>query len=152
MTVGRVARYDGLQNHGRTGARAGTCGEGDVVSQLCMVNFRLLDADNGGPYAHSDVRVLLLDADLVHDDFLGEARVGPDGYGEVIFDLTDASSLDSPGETKPDLYLSVRLAGRELARSPVQVDVDFLWKHPVTGEQRALTINLGDVAVRRKPA
>jgi hypothetical protein len=78
---------------------------------------------------------LLCDADSIKDDRLATGIVKEGGRIEFIFDLSEASSFDSPLESTPDLYLSVRdSADRLIFTSVVLSNIDFSKKHPVSGD------------------
>ena len=113
------------------------------MGQLVRVVFRLVTASNGAPVTGEDLRVRIFDRDLLQDDLLGECGVDANGAGELTFDLGQVSSVDSPGETDPDIYLEVLRAGTPVFRSEVKPDVDFLSRHPITGAASSLTKDLG---------
>ncbi len=99
-----------------------------TVTVLASIHFR-----DG---RHSDVSGLtaqLWDQDPISDDLLatGVAKGSyPDFTAEFVFDLSKASSLDSPFETRPDLYVLIEdWNGREVFRSKVHKDVSF-WEEP----------------------
>lgn len=94
------------------------------MEQMARVLVRVRDA-SGAPLAGAAYRVRLYDQDALYDDFLAERRPDADGCVEFVFDLARAQSLDSPRETRPDLYVTVVRDGDELARSRVERDVDF---------------------------
>jgi hypothetical protein len=89
------------------------------------------------------MKARLMDQDTLSDDVLAEAV--PDSSGNVAFQfkLGLASSVDSPGETQPDLYIQVLLDDVEVFRSGSIKDVDFLMPNPVTGLQDSVTQDLG---------
>jgi|GEM_PF-611573 len=113
------------------------------MGQLVKIVFRLVAASDGRPITGDDLLVWIYDRDPFQDDLLGECGVDANGFGELMFDLGKVSSLDSPGETDPDVYLEVLRAGTPVFRSQVKRDVDFLSRHPVTGMAGSLTKDLG---------
>lgn len=113
------------------------------MGQLVKLVFRLITASDGTPVTGNDVRVQIFDRDLLHDDLLGECGVDANGAGEVVFNLGLVSSVDSPGETDPDVYLVVTRNGTPVFKSHVIADIDFLSRHPVTGMAGSLTKDLG---------
>lgn len=113
------------------------------MGQLVKVVFRLVTAAGGAPVTGDDIRVRIFDRDPLHDDLLGECGVDSNGAGELMFDLGQVSSIDSPGETDPDIYLEVFRAGAPVFRSQVKRDVDFLSRNPFTGMAGSLTKDLG---------
>ena len=72
---------------------------------FCKVNATL-SADAAVLRKLEGLTATLWDADPVEDDRLASAAV-KDGKAEFLLDLEDASSLDSPAETKPDLFITV---------------------------------------------
>jgi hypothetical protein len=112
-----------------------------------LVHVRVLDA-SGAPLAGNAYRVRLYDQDALFDDFLGEAHPDGDGRVDLVFDPTRIKSLDSPRETRPDLYVTIVRGGDELARSPVARDVDLTAVDPETRRPERRTIDLGELRVR----
>lgn len=95
-----------------------------------------LHCRSGDPQALVGRRIRLYDVDTVANDFLSQATVAADGTAAFLFDLSAGRSLDSPLETKPDLFCVVSADdGRTLYHSDVHPDVDFLGTDPVSGEQ-----------------
>jgi hypothetical protein len=60
------------------------------------------DAESGRPLL--DLVVRAYDADVVSDDFLGEARTDADGRFAIVF---GPQAFRDVGEARPDLYLKV---------------------------------------------
>jgi hypothetical protein len=78
----------------------------------------------------------LWDADPVKDDRLASAAV-KDGKVEFLLDLEDASSLDSPAETQPDLFITVTdCGGTVLFQSETHKNADFSRRDPVSGDAK----------------
>ena len=78
----------------------------------------------------------LWDADPVEDDRLATAPVKA-GKAEFLLDLEDASSLDSPAETKPDLFITVTdCGGTVLFHSETHKNADFSQRDPVSGDAK----------------
>ena len=113
------------------------------MSQLIRVHVKFVDAAGEPWKASGDTVARLFDQDLVRDDLLAEQPVGEDGRVEFTANLADAGSLDSPGETEPDLYVVLERSGREVFRTPVSSDVEFLRVDPVTLTRKSLTVDLG---------
>ena len=111
------------------------------AARLVRVLARFSSANGAPPFQRMKAR--LLDQDTLSDDVLAEAF--PDMAGNVAFqfDLGLASSLDSPGETMPDLYIQLLLDDVEVFRSDPINDVDFLTPNPVSGLQDGVTQDLG---------
>ena len=104
--------------------------------------------DNSGyPLTGDEFEVALLDEDRYFDDKLGTASLNPDGEAEFIINAVDILSIDSAGETTPDLYFVVRKDGKEIYRSKTFSEVDFETKDPVTGRAKGLTKAFGPFAV-----
>lgn len=110
-------------------------------ARLVRVLARLHGGGVEPPFLRMKAR--LMDQDTLSDDVLAEAV--PDSSGNVAFQfkLGLASSVDSPGETQPDLYIQVLLDDVEVFRSGSIKDVDFLMPNPVTGLQDSVTQDLG---------
>ena len=66
---------------------------------------------------------------------------------EFLVTGADILSIDSAGETTPDLYFVVRRGGKEIFRSEVFAEVDFQEKDPVTGRAKGLTKAFGPFRV-----
>jgi hypothetical protein len=80
-------------------------------------------------------RAVLMDKDSVSDDTLAEATPSPDGIAEFLFDLSEASSMDSPMERTPDLFVVLLAAsGEEICRTDVVNHVCFTNRDPVSGD------------------
>ena len=104
--------------------------------------------DEGGyPLTGSEYEVALLDEDKYFDDKLGTATLSPEGEAEFLVTSADILSIDSAGETTPDLYFVVRKGGKEIFRSEVFAEVDFHEKDPVTGRAKGLTRAFGPFRV-----
>lgn len=104
--------------------------------------------DEGGqPLRGNEYEVALLDEDKYFDDKLGTATLSPEGEAEFLVTTADMLSIDSAGETMPDLYFVVRRGGKEIFRSEVFAEVDFQQKDPVTGRAKGLTQAFGPFRV-----
>jgi hypothetical protein len=80
-------------------------------------------------------RAVLMDKDSVSDDTLAEASPRSDGIAEFLFDLSEASSMDSPMERTPDLFVVLLAAsGEEICRTDVVNHVCFTNRDPVSGD------------------
>jgi Zn-finger nucleic acid-binding protein len=90
--------------------------------------------------------VKLFDRDLLRDDRLGEPRLDADGRVQFTFDLHDAVSSDSPLERRPDLYLVLYEAGKEIFRTPVFANAEFD-RGEVMGGSAPVTRDLGTFEV-----
>jgi len=110
-------------------------------ARLVRVLARLHGGGVEPPFLRMKAR--LMDQDTLSDDVLAEAV--PDSSGNVAFqfNLGLASSVDSPGETQPDLYIQLLLDDVEVFRSDPINDVDFLTPNPVSGLQDGVTQDLG---------
>ena len=76
-----------------------------------------------GVVPYERMRARLWDQDLVSDDMLGEGAMDSMGCVTFQFDLKLASSIDSPGEVQPDLYIQILLDDVEVFRTAVKKDV-----------------------------
>jgi len=114
--------------------------------QLVKVWARFLRRSDGEPLSGGQYSVKLYDEDVLIDDKLGESRLDDHGRVQLLFDLADVSSSDF--DLRPDLYLIVFDGEREIYRSPVRWNIDFLQRDPVTNQRDQLTQDLGtfDVA------
>jgi hypothetical protein len=68
------------------------------------------------------MRARLWDQDLVNDDMLGEAALDSMGRVTFQFNLKLVSSIDSPVEVQPDLYIQILLDDVEVFRTAVKKD------------------------------
>lgn len=83
----------------------------------------------------SPSRAVLMDKDSISDDTLAETTPSPDGLVEFLFDLSEATSVDSPMERTPDLFVVLYAAsGEEICRTDVVKDVCFTNRDPVSGD------------------
>jgi hypothetical protein len=104
--------------------------------------------DSGGqPLTGPDWAVVARDRDALRDNTLGEASLDEQGQARILIAVTDVMSADSPGERMPDLYFSLRLRGREVFRSEVEIDVDFESLDPVSGDPVRITREFGPYRV-----
>lgn len=117
------------------------------MGQLIRVIARFVDSATQQPLSGEQYLVKLFDKDVADDDLLAEGRPDEDGRVDLLVDLGDASSWDSPGEDRPDLYFVLYQGDKERHRTAVLENVDFLSKDMVTGEQRSLTRDLGTIKV-----
>jgi len=116
------------------------------MSQLVRVVAQLLRT-NGSPLAGDSYRASLYDQDPLRSDHLCNAKPDKEGRVEFTFDLSKASSLDTPFEQRPDLYVVVYDGDNEIFRSQVSKDVDFLATDPVSHRMTQLTQDLGVLEV-----
>lgn len=117
-----------------------------MTSGIFKVIGKFTDVD-GYPLTGDDYDVALLDEDKYFDDKLGTAGLSDDGEAEFLITAADILSIDSIGETTPDLYFVVRKAGKEIFRSEVFSGVDFEATDPVTGRSKNLTKIFGPFEV-----
>jgi hypothetical protein len=90
------------------------------------------------------MRARLWDQDLVSDDMLGEGALDSMGCVTFQFELTLVSSIDSPGEVQPDLYIQILLDGVEVFRTPVKKDVLLIGGGSVDQLRSTNTLDLGE--------
>jgi hypothetical protein len=103
--------------------------------------------ENGSPLTGDEYEVALLDEDRFFDDKLGMSALSAEGEADFLITAADILSIDSAGETTPDLYFVVRREGREIFRSEVFSEVDFEIADPVTGRAKGLTKAFGPFQV-----
>lgn len=106
------------------------------------VRARFVTADER-PVGGEGWRATLFDKDPVSDDRLAAVDVPASGAVSFMFDLSAASSADSPLEMSPDLYVVLERGGREVLRTPVSQDLPLLQKNKVTGHMDGTTVDLG---------
>ena len=116
-----------------------------MSSGIFKVIGKFTDED-GYPLTGGDYEVALLDEDKYFDDKL-QTGLTPDGEAEFLITIADILSIDSAGETTPDLYFVVRKNGKEVFRSDVFEEVDFEANDPVTGRPKGLTRAFGPFQV-----
>lgn len=117
-----------------------------MSSGIFKVIGKFTDED-GYPLTGDDYEVALLDKDRYFDDKLGKSALSPEGEAEFLITAADILSIDSAGETTPDLYFVVRKGGEEVFRSEVFAEVDFEATDPVTGRAKGLTRAFGPFQV-----
>jgi hypothetical protein len=117
-----------------------------MSSGIFKVIGKFTDED-GYPLTGGDYEVALLDEDKYFDDKLGTSGLTSDGEAEFLITIADILSIDSAGETTPDLYFVVRKNGKEVFRSDVFEEVDFEANDPVTGRPKGLTRAFGPFQV-----
>lgn len=115
--------------------------------QMIRIWATFVRKSDGEPLRGDRYSVQLYDKDLLFDEKMGEARLDERGRAEFSCELADASSLDDLLETKPDLYVVLFEYGKEIFRSPVKKNVDFLKRDPVSNERNQLTQDLGTFRV-----
>jgi hypothetical protein len=101
----------------------------------------------GGPVTGPGIEAGLRDKDRFFDDKLGVCTLNDRGEAEFIFTAEDIDSIDSRGETRPDLYFVLWRNGEEIFRSEVFANVDFDAIDPVTGRKKGLTQAFGPFSV-----
>jgi hypothetical protein len=114
---------------------------------LIKVIAHFIDKATKKPLSGNDFKAKLYDHDVVGDDFIGESGLDRNGTVEILADLGDAVSTDSPLEAYPDLYFALHDKNGIVFESQVFKDVDFLSKDDVTGEHRSITRDLGTFEV-----
>lgn len=113
------------------------------MMQMVRILARFVRHADNNPLTGDQYTAKLWDKDFFVDDHLGTRKLDAKGGVEFTFDVADAGSADSPMEMYPDLYLVLLEDGKEVFRSKVFGDVDFLSRDPVSGESSRLTQNLG---------
>ena len=118
-----------------------------MTSGMHRVIAKFLNA-YGGPLTGKGFAVGLRDKDRFFDDKLGVSTLNTEGEASFMFSPTDILSIDSIGETQPDLYFVVWKDGVEIFRSEVFENVDFETEDPVTGRRDDMTKSFGPFRVR----
>ncbi len=113
-----------------------------MTTDIYKVVAKFLDAHEA-PLTGAAYAVGLRDKDRFFDDKLGVSTLNSAGEAEFMFAPADILSIDSIGETRPDLYFVVWKDGDEIFRSEVFEDVDFEAADPVTGRKDDLTRYFG---------
>ncbi|HMF12341.1 MAG TPA: hypothetical protein VKE94_08545, partial [Gemmataceae bacterium] len=113
------------------------------------VHAQFVRKSDGKPIsgASGQYSVKLFDKDLLQDDELGEPRLDAAGRVQCTFDLHDIVSVDSPFESKPDLYLVLYERGHEVFRTPVFWNLEFEKSDPASGTKEPVAHDLGTFAV-----
>ncbi len=112
------------------------------MSGLYRFVVKFVDKSTGKPLTGGSYRARFFDRDIIHDNRLGESSLDVDGTAGVVVSSAAFKGLDSPGETKPDVYCVLEKDGREVYRTPVLRDVEVEARDPVTKEE-SRTIDLG---------
>ena len=128
-----------------SGVLACGCKE-EKMRQLARVLATFVDKESGATAQSEGITASLLDSDPLKNDLLATAILA-NGSAEFIFDVGSARSLDTPFETKPDLFITLSKEGHEFFRTRVHHDIDFLARNPVTELLDHLTIDLGKFEV-----
>ncbi|MCK4761664.1 MAG: hypothetical protein KAW12_05645 [Candidatus Aminicenantes bacterium] len=110
---------------------------------MIKVIAKFVNKKTGEPVSGENYIVRLYDNDVVSDDFLGEGKLNNAGEVHILTDLSKASSFDSPGEKKPDLYFELYNEHGVVYQSKVFANVDFLEEDKVTGKKTGLTKDFG---------
>lgn len=95
------------------------------MEELITIRAKLVGKETALPIAADGTFIKLFDKDLLEDDFLGQSTVDSEGKVEITFQTSDFTSLDSPGEEKPDLYFTVYKYGKLIYKSKVVTDLDL---------------------------
>jgi hypothetical protein len=107
-----------------------------------QIMARFLGTHGVVPYER--MRARLWDQDLVSNDLLGDAPLDPMGRVQFQFDLKSISSIDSPGEVQPDLYIQILLDDVEVFRTAVKKDVLLMADGSADPMQSTNALDLGD--------
>ena len=95
------------------------------MEELITIRARLVDRETASPISSDGTFVKLYDKDLLEDDFLGQGQPDQSGNAEITFQSSDFKSMDSPGETRPDLYFVVFKYGKQIFKSKVIADLNL---------------------------
>ena len=110
---------------------------------LFNVTGRFVFKSGGKPVTGEEYRIWLYDKDIVEDDKMGEGMLNEDGRFDITCDLANASSIDSPGERKPDLYCILLKNGHEIYRSKVFKNSQPFVKSPFSRKKKGIILYLG---------
>lgn len=88
------------------------------------------------PLQSGEYQVHLLDRDPISDDALGSCTLAPGGIATFEFSKADFRSIDSPLESRPDLYFVVTQGDRELLRTDLHPNVEFDKRHATAADPR----------------
>ena len=113
------------------------------MSEVIRVLAKFNHKSNGKPVTGPEYTAKLYDKDILVNDEMGKVHPNSDGGVDIICPLPLTSSFDSPGEEKPDLYFVLLKNGKEIFRSQVFKNVDFLAKDTVSGKLTNLRQDLG---------
>ncbi|MCX2743814.1 hypothetical protein OO013_08055 [Mangrovivirga sp. M17] len=83
------------------------------------IRIDLIRKDTKEPLRGDEFRVEFYDEDLIKDDFLGETRLDNFGHASISIYNKKFRSLDSPAESKPDIFFRVFQNEKEIYKSPV---------------------------------
>ena len=97
-----------------------------------------------GVVSYERMRARLWDQDLVNDDMLGEAALDSMGRVTFQFNLKLGSSIDSPGEIQPDLYIQILLDDVEVFRTAVKKDALLIAGGSADQLRSINTLDLGE--------
>lgn len=112
------------------------------MSGLYRFVVRFVEKGTGRPVTGRAYRARFFDRDLIRDNRLGDSPLDAEGVAGVVVSSAAFKGLDSPGETRPDLYCVLEKDGREVFRTPVRWDIDVSARDPVTKVSER-TIDLG---------
>jgi hypothetical protein len=97
-----------------------------------------------GVVPYERMRARLWDQDLVNDDMLGEAALDSMGRVTFQFNLKLVSSIDSPGEIQPDLYIQILLDDVEVLCTAVKKDALLIAGGSADQLRSTNTLDLGE--------
>lgn len=103
---------------------------------------RFVEKGSRRPLTGPAFKARFYDRDLIRDNRLGESALDAGGSAAVVVSSASFKSLDSPGETRPDVYCVLEKDGQAIFRTPVRANLDLDAADKVTGTQ-ARTIDLG---------
>jgi hypothetical protein len=102
---------------------------------------RFISADSLAPF--NRMKAVLWDRDPVSNDMLGDSALDDSGCVVFQFNLAAASSIDSPGEVNPDIYIQILLDTVEVFRTPVFADMVFGGTSSIDDLSSSITKDLG---------
>lgn len=106
----------------------------DYLVNTITITARFVNSKTRLPLGGSSYRFKLYDQDPIADDTLGECKLNSRGEVKLSFHLDRAKSLDSPAETKPDLYFILFHNDEQIYESRVLKDMDLKKHGELSGE------------------
>lgn len=113
-----------------------------LIDRRVTVTAKFINARSQSPLNGDNYEFRLFDKDLITDDFLGVSKLNTEGEAKLSFGMDKFNSLDSPMETKPDLWFRLMNGDQEVYRSKVIENID-LTKYGDLTVEGGYTFDLG---------
>ena len=117
-----------------------------LKKKTATITARFVSAKTRLPLTGSSYEFKLYDQDPIVDDLLGTSKLNARGEAKLSFHLDKIKSLDSPAETKPDLYFILYDDRMEIYKSRVLRDLD-LEKYGEFSADEGYTYDLGTYVI-----